>query len=145
MGDPFVWQLRVYWEDTDGGGVVYHSRYLNFFERARTEWLRSMGMVQSRLVAEENLVFVVRRMEIDFFRPARMDDELAVSVHSVRPGGSKMEFAQEMLRRSDGVLLASAEVTAACLAADTFRPVRLPGWIREKMQDNLAGADNNAE
>jgi acyl-CoA thioester hydrolase len=130
MGDPFVWQLRVYWEDTDGGGVVYHARYLNFFERARTEWLRSLGVDQSRLAAEEGVLFVVRRVEIDFFRPARMDDALRVSVHSVSAGRSKLEIAQEMVRESDGVLLASAEVTAACLEARSFKPTRIPSWIR---------------
>jgi acyl-CoA thioester hydrolase len=133
MGDPFVWQLRVYWEDTDGGGVVYHSRYLNFFERARTEWLRSIGVDQSRLVADEGLLFVVRRVEVDFFRPARMDDDLRVSVHSVKAGRSKLEIAQEMVRGHDGVLLASAEVTAACLEAKSFKPRKIPSWIRPKV------------
>lgn len=133
MGQPFVWQLRVYWEDTDAGGVVYHSRYLNFFERARTEWLRALGISQARLAADDGVVFVVRRMEIDFFRPARMDDELDVSVHMLKPGASKMEIAQELVRSSDGVLLASAEVTAACLEAESFKPTRTPEWLRKKI------------
>ena len=137
MQQPFVWQLRVYWEDTDAGGVVYHSRYLNFFERARTEWLRSLGVHQAALAAEEGIVFIIRRMEIDFLRAARMDDELDVSVHSVKTGGSRLGFGQEMVRKSDGEVLARAVVTAACLEAESFKPRRLPWWIRAEI--------NNAE
>ena len=137
MDQPFVWQLRVYWEDTDAGGVVYHSRYLNFFERARTEWLRSHGVYQAVLAEEEKIVFVIRRMEIDFLQAARMDDELEVSVHSVKTGGSRLDFGQEMVRKSDGEVLARAVVTAACLEAESFKPKRLPGWIRAEI--------NNAE
>ena len=133
MGQPFVWQLRVYWEDTDGGGVVYHSRYLNFFERARTEWLRSVGIDQSELAGEQGILFVVRRVEIDFMAPAKMDDQLDVSVRPVRIGGTKLELEQELVRGGDGEVLARAAVTAACLAAETFKPTRLPGWIRARL------------
>ena len=75
MGQPFVWQVRVYWEDTDGGGVVYHAQYLNFFERARTEWLRSLGLDQSELADVHGIVFSVRHMDIDFVLAARLDDD----------------------------------------------------------------------
>ena len=85
--NPFVWKVRVYWEDTDAGGVVYHSRYVNFFERARTEWLRSLGVDQSELAEQENVLFAVRHMEIDFKQAARLDDELDITVHSVEVGG----------------------------------------------------------
>jgi len=71
--NPFVWRVRVYWEDTDAGGVVYHSRYLNFFERARTEWLRSLGVDQVKLAEEENVLFAIRHMNIDFEQAARLD------------------------------------------------------------------------
>ena len=135
MAQAFVWQLRVYWEDTDAGGVIYHSRYLNFFERARTEWLRSLGIHQSELSDELNLVFGIRRMEIDFLMAGKLDDELEVKVHSVRTGGASMSFSQEMSRTSDSVKLAKAEVVAVCLAADTFKPVRMPAWIRSKIAD----------
>jgi acyl-CoA thioester hydrolase len=135
MLQPFVWQVRVYWEDTDAGGVIYHSRYLNFFERARTEWLRSLGIQQSALSEEQNLVFGIRRMEIDFLLAGKLDDELEVSVHSVKTGGASMSFCQDMVRVSDGAKVASAEVTAVCLAADEFKPVRMPDWVRLKIEN----------
>jgi acyl-CoA thioester hydrolase len=135
MQQPFVWQMRVYWEDTDAGGVVYHSRYLNFFERARTEWLRSRGVQQAELAAGANLIFVVRRMEIDFVRAARMDDELEVSVLLERAGRSRMEMSQEMLRLRDGEVLARAAVTAACVDAESFKPMRMPAWLRAEMEE----------
>ena len=137
MRQPFVWQMRVYWEDTDGGGVVYHARYLNFFERARTEWLRSLGMNQSVLADEHDIVFAVRRMEIDFRLAARLDDELLVSAQPVALGAARVVFDQQMHRAADGELLAGAQVQAACLAADTFRAVRLPPWIRQQIADNM--------
>jgi len=137
MTQAFVWQLRVYWEDTDAGGVIYHSRYLNFFERARTEWLRSLGIHQSELADKHKLVFGIRRMEIDFLMAGKLDDELEVNVHSVRTGGASMSFSQEMNRISDGVKLAKAEVVAVCLAADTFKPVRMPAWIKSKIKEYI--------
>jgi acyl-CoA thioester hydrolase len=135
MQQPFVWQLRVYWEDTDASGVIYHSCYLNFFERARTEWLRSLGIVQSELSDEHNVVFGIRKMDIDFRMAGRLDDELEVSIHSVRTGGASMNFTQDMVRTGDGVQLASVQVHAVCLAADSYKPVRMPGWIRAKIKD----------
>ncbi|HSM69686.1 MAG TPA: tol-pal system-associated acyl-CoA thioesterase [Xanthomonadales bacterium] len=139
MSQPFVWQLRVYWEDTDAGGVVYHSRYLNFFERARTEWLRSRGIEQSRLARDERLVFAISRMEVDFLLPAVLDDELDVSVHSVSAGRTRLEFSQEMTRRSDGRILSRAQVRAACLDADSFKPARMPDWIKQEVMKQRPG------
>lgn len=139
MTQPFVWQLRVYWEDTDAGGVVYHSRYLNFFERARTEWLRSRGIEQSRLARDEKLVFAISRMEVDFLSPAVLDDELDVSVHSVTAGRTRLEFSQEMTRRSDGRILSRAQVRAACLDADSFKPARMPDWIKQEVMKQRPG------
>jgi len=130
---PFVWKVRVYWEDTDAGGVVYHSRYLNFFERARTEWLRSKGVNQERLAREENALFAIRHMDIDFEQAARLDDELDVTVSNVRTGGVRMTFDQGMTRCSDGRAVASARLTAVCLKADSFKPTRMPAWIRAKL------------
>ena len=132
--NPFVWKIRVYWEDTDAGGVVYHSRYLNFFERARTEWLRSMGVHQAELAAKENVVFAIRHMDIDFAQAARLDDELDVTVHSVDAGGVRMTFCQDMTRCSDGQRVASAKLTAVSLKADSFKPTRMPKWIRAKIK-----------
>lgn len=130
---PFVWQVRVYWEDTDGGGVVYHARYLNMFERARTEWLRARGVRQSRLAAEAGVLFAIRRMEVDWRAPARLDDLLDISVHSVTAGGSRLVFRQDMRLHGGGETLASAVVTAACLDAASFKPTRMPDWIRAEI------------
>lgn len=131
----FVWNVRVYWEDTDAGGVVYHARYLHFFERARTEWLRSLGVHQQRMAEEDNRIFTIVNMNIDFVTAARLDDELAVTVHSAHAGGARMTFGQAMSRESDGQLIAKTDVTAACLQADRFRPTRIPGWIRAEIND----------
>ena len=130
---PFVWKVRVYWEDTDAGGVVYHSRYLNFFERARTEWLRSKGVNQERLAREENVLFAIRHMDIDFEQAARLDDELDITVSNVRTGGVRMTFDQDMTRCSDGRTVAKARLTAVSLKAGSFKPTRMPAWIRAKL------------
>ncbi len=127
--NPFVWKVRVYWEDTDAGGVVYHSRYLNFFERARTEWLRNLGVHQAKMADEDNTIFVIRNMNINFASAARLDDELDTSVHSVTTPGARMVFKQDIVRCSDQQLVASADVTAVCLKADSFKPTRMPKWI----------------
>ena len=130
---PFVWKVRVYWEDTDAGGVVYHSRYLNFFERARTEWLREKGVNQAQLARDENVLFAIRHMDIDFLQAARLDDELDVTVYNVRAGGVRMTFDQDMTRRSDRQAVAAARLTAVCLTADHFKPTRMPRWIRAEI------------
>ncbi|MDX1460854.1 MAG: tol-pal system-associated acyl-CoA thioesterase [Xanthomonadales bacterium] len=135
MTGAFVWQVRVYWEDTDAGGVVYHARYLHFFERARTEWLRSRGVIQSRLSGEQGLVFAIRHMDIDFFKPARMDDALDVTVQSVEAGATRLRFEQDMTRQADGKLLSSARVTAACLDAVRFKPARIPSGLLEQVMN----------
>lgn len=120
-------------EDTDAGGVVYHATYANFFERVRTEWLRSMGLHQVELAAEKNIIFVIRHMEIDYKRAARLDDELEVTVHSVDIEGVRMAFDQQMTRYSDGQRIASAKLTAVCVKADSFKPTQVPEWIRAEM------------
>ena len=127
--NPFVWKVRVYWEDTDAGGVVYHSQYLNFFERARTEWLRSKGVHQEKLVSEDKVLFAIRHMDINFVQAARLDDELDITVHTVKAGGVRINFSQDMTRCSDRQLVATAKLTAACLKADSFKPTRMPKWI----------------
>jgi tol-pal system-associated acyl-CoA thioesterase len=125
----------VYWENTDAGGVVYHSQYLNFFERARSEWLRARGVRQAELAEREGLLFAIRHMEIDWLGPARLDDVLDVTVEQVDGGGARLRFRQEMRRAGDGALLATATVTAVCLRADTFKPRKMPGWIRSEIED----------
>lgn len=135
--DAFVWQVRVYWEDTDAGGVVYHSNYLSFFERARTEWLRSLGVHQARLAAEDGVLFAIRHMDIDWHRPARLDDLLDISVHSVTATGVRMSFRQDMHAAASGAHLASARVSAVCLDAKHFKPARMPDWIRSEINNHV--------
>lgn len=116
----FSWPTRVYWEDTDAGGVVYHARYVAFMERARTEWMRALGYGQERLRQQHDLVLVVRSMELDFLRPARLDDVLEVSVALRRCKRASLEFFQA-IRRGDE-RLATAGVRIAAVGAAGFRP-----------------------
>ncbi|MEL4892738.1 tol-pal system-associated acyl-CoA thioesterase [Xanthomonas protegens] len=117
----FSWPTRVYWEDTDAGGVVYHARYVAFLERARTEWLRALGYGQERLRLQHDLVFAVRAMQLDFLRPARLDDSLQVGVALSQCKRASLVFAQS-IRRDDGELLLRAQVRVAALSAGSFRP-----------------------
>ena len=120
----FSWPTRVYWEDTDAGGVVYHAQYLAFLERARTEWMRAQGHGQDRLRNEHDLVFAVRAMQIDFRLPARLDDALQVSVVLRECRRASLVLAQEI--RRDGELLLDAQVRVAALSAVRFKPVAIP-------------------
>lgn len=122
----FEWPVRVYWEDTDGGGVVYYANYLKFLERARTEWLRARGIGQRALAAERGLLFAIAGLEIRFLSPARLDDELLATCALTRRGGASMEFRQQIIRVADNAVLADARVRAACLDAASFRPRPLP-------------------
>jgi acyl-CoA thioester hydrolase len=122
--EPFTIPVRVYWEDTDAGGVVYYANYLKFLERARTEWLRSLGVDQAALQRNERLQFVVVEANVRYHRPARFDDELVVSVTLAALRGASVEMGQEI--RRGGELLVSATVRAACIDADTLRPRPLP-------------------
>lgn len=135
--DPlsFAWPVRVYWEDTDAGGVVYHAQYLAFMERARSEWLRSRGLHQDRMRAELDLVFVVRAMEVDFRAPARLDDQLSVSVALLECRGASMVLAQRVER--DGALLAAAKVKIAALRASSFRPVPIPDALLDELKTQV--------
>ena len=121
----FSWPTRVYWEDTDAGGVVYHASYLRFLERARTEWLRARGIAQQRVRDELGIVFVVRDLTIEFVAPARLDDELDVTIESVERRSASLTFVQCILRRADGSVLTRARVRAACIDAQTWQPVRI--------------------
>jgi acyl-CoA thioester hydrolase len=134
MTEPFVWQVRVYFEDTDAGGVVYHSHYLNFFERARTEWLRAIGVSQTELRDEHGLIWVVLDIAVKFRQAARLDDELLVSAELEWTRGVRAGFRQKMVRKSDGALVASAELSAAMLSADSLRPARMPAWLKGKLE-----------
>lgn len=131
---PFVWPLRVYLEDTDAGGVVYHARYLNFFERARTEMLRHLGVSNSGLQQEHGLIWVVLDMHVAFRQAARLDDELRVTCEMLWMKGVRQGFRQEMTRTSDGALVATADLTLALLHAHSHKPARVPAWIEKVLQ-----------
>jgi acyl-CoA thioester hydrolase len=123
----FSWPVRVYWEDTDAGGVVYYASYLRFLERARTEWLRSCGFSQQALARDPGIIFPVVDLRIEYKRPARLDDELLISCAARSQGATAISFAQ---RISAGAhTLADAEVRVACVDAGTFRPKRLPSFL----------------
>ncbi len=133
MSDAFRWPIRVYYEDTDAGGVVYHSKYLNYMERARTEWLRALGFEQDELVRDWNVLFVVRQMELDFHSPARFNERLVVETRVLETGKASLIFAQEIRRDQDARALCAARVKIACLAADRFRPRALPEALTRKL------------
>ena len=123
----FTFPVRVYWEDTDAGGVVYYANYLRFLERARSEWLRALGIDQAAMLREERLQFVVVEANIRYHRPARFDDELTVTVKLDELRGASIVMGQEIRRGSgEGELLVSATIRAACLASDSLRPRPLP-------------------
>ena len=122
---PSSWRYRVYWEHTDAGGVVYHSRDLNFMERARSDWLLALGFPQVELRASSGKLFVVTALELDFRAPARLEDELDVDVVVEQLRAASMRI-QQTVRRHDGAVLATGQVAIACLAADSFRPTRMP-------------------
>ncbi|WP_376692610.1 YbgC/FadM family acyl-CoA thioesterase [Wenzhouxiangella sp. EGI_FJ10409] len=132
MIEPF--RYRVYWEDTDAGGVVYHARYLAFFERARSDWLLAMGFPQVPMRAEQNRLFVVRRVDTRFIAPGRLEDELEITNGVEHVRAASLTFNQRMVRAADGELLATARVDAACLAADRFVPARMPEALRAAIQ-----------
>ncbi|HRP35301.1 MAG TPA: tol-pal system-associated acyl-CoA thioesterase [Gammaproteobacteria bacterium] len=130
ISDRFSWPVRVYYEDTDLGGVVYYANYLRFLERARSEWLRHLGVSQTRLLEEARLLFAITRVAIDYQKPARFEDELVVTVELARLRRASMEFRQAIHRGgTDGELLCTAQVTAACLDADSMRPKPLPAHL----------------
>ncbi len=125
----FAWPVRVYWEDTDAGGVVYHARYLHFLERARSEWLRARGYGQQRLREEFGVVFVVHRMEIGFDAPARLDDLLSATVLPDAPRSASFLVRQQLRREPEPKPLVEARVRVACLDAAQFRPRRIPDQL----------------
>ncbi len=123
----YTFPVRVYWEDTDAGGVVYYASYLRFLERARTEWLRALGVDQVRMMRDERLQFVVVEANVRYHRPARFDDELVVTVTLDSMRGASVVMRQEIRRGGDaGELLVTATVRAACLDAHSLKPRPLP-------------------
>ena len=128
----FSLPIRIYFEDTDSGGVVYHSNYLKFMERARTEWLRSVGIDQRHLKHEELIMFVVHRIDIQYKLPARFNDDLVVKSELIEIGSSKIEFRQMIYR--DEELLIDAHVDIACIDSEKFKPVRIPSAVKQTME-----------
>lgn len=125
-----VLPLRVYYEDTDAGGVVYYANYLKFMERARTEWLRSLGFEQDQLLAAEGIVFAVRSAKIDYLRPARFNDALQVCSRITERTRASLVFHQSVERGAkDGFVLCQADIRIVCVTADTMRPRPIPERI----------------
>jgi tol-pal system-associated acyl-CoA thioesterase len=131
----YSFPVRVYFENTDAGGVVYHAEYLKFLERARSEWLRHLGFDHQALARNHRMLFVVTALTIDFAKAARLDDTLAVSVRLESLGKVRCVFAQEV-RRDDEVLV-RAKVSVASVASESFKPVEIPEALRRKMEAAL--------
>ena len=131
----YSFPVRVYFENTDAGGVVYHGEYLKFLERARTEWLRHLGFDHQGLARDHRAIFVVTSLAIDFARPAKLDDMVAVSVRLESLGKVRCVFAQEV--RCDDEVLVRAKVTVACVSGEQMKPVEIPAALRRKMEASL--------
>ena len=124
--------LRVYWEDTDAGGVVFYANYLKFFERARTEWLRARGVAQQALREQTGAIFVVADVQLKYLASAKLDDELVVTVQVVNQGAASIEFVQQAWRGE--TLLAQGRIRVGCVDASNLRPRRLPLQVVEAMR-----------
>lgn len=128
MSHKFSTQYRIYYEDTDAGGIVYHANYLRFFERARTEYLRDLKVAQSDLVRDEELIFVVRRCEIDYLFPAKLDDLIEVSAEVIKTSGTSLIMHQEV--KKDDKLLSAMDVVIVCIDSRTYRPKKIPEKLK---------------
>ena len=128
----FSMPIRVYFQDTDAGGVVYHASYVNFFERARTEWLRTHGYTNTSLMKEFGMVFVVRTMKLDYLKPAQLDDMLDVTAQIKETGRSRITILQTVRRGEE--LLTEAEVHLVCVSLASFKPAAIPGVLLERLE-----------
>ncbi len=128
----FDFPQRVYFEDTDAGGVVYHAQYIKFFERARTEWLRYLGFTNSDLERKYKMLFVVSEIAVEFVKPAKLDDAINISVAIENLGRVRVTFHQEIRRGED--ILVRARITVATVASESFKPVEIPTDVRKKME-----------
>ena len=132
---PFEWPIRVYYEDTDAQGVVYYANYFRYMERARTEWLRSLGVDQSHMLNEQRRMFVVTASKAEFLSPAKFNDEVVVTARLSGLARATFDIVQNVYLNSlDGTLLLRGGVTAAYLNADTMRPMRVPADLFEGSQ-----------
>jgi len=132
---PFQLPIRVYYQDTDAGGVVFHGTYLNFLERARIEWLRSLGYDVRELNEKEGLIFALRSMQIEYLKPARLDDLLQVTSAVAQLGGSSVRCHQQVWRDED--LLVEAQVGLVCVDLIKFRPIRIPETVRAHLTTQI--------
>ena len=126
------WSVRIYFEDTDSGGVVYHANYLKFMERARTEWLRGIGLDQAKLKLKDNIMFVVAKLNIQFKKPAKFNDELMIITNLEEIGASTIFINQEILK--DNYLISSARVEIACINSKLFKPQRIPKETKQILE-----------
>ncbi len=148
MSTEFNWPIRVYYEDTDAGGIVYYANYLKFYERARTEWLNDLKINQVELL-KQNVVFVVTKADVDYIKPAKLNDELVVKTKISKVGAASMEFEQALYLESKEknhqskevtesdqtrILLNKATIKVACLKLESFSPCRMPTTIKEEFQ-----------
>ena len=132
----FTWEVRVYYEDTDSGGVVYYANYLRFMERARTEWMRSLGFEQDQLIREEGILFAVRSANVEFLQPARFNDLLSISLDVLHRGRASLTFSQTVTRSHDQSRpLCTGDIKIACLDAASFRPHPIPDFILKEIPD----------
>ena len=134
-GCAFRLPVRVYIEDTDAGGIVYYVNYLKFMERARTEWLRTFGY-QHYALAEEHFLFVVRRADIEYHAPARIDDQLEIAVALEKLGRASFQFQQSVWRQQE--LLCDARVRVGCIRGDTFKPASMPDDLYQKIKQEMS-------
>jgi acyl-CoA thioester hydrolase len=132
----FQWPVRIYWEDTDAGGIVFYANYLKFFERARTEWLRSMGVAQQVLRETHGGMFVVSETAVKYHLSARLDDELLVTASLLERGRASMTIRQQALRRDSGkaTLLCEGTIRIGWVDAATLVPARMPPSVLEKLK-----------
>lgn len=138
MLSNFTWNIRVYYEDTDAGGVVFYANYLKFFERARTEWLRATGVSQQLMTETHGVMFVVKSTAVDYHAPARLDNELKLTVVVERMGRASVQFVQQAWRL-DGdrqELLATGRIKVGCVDAQRFRPSEIPDEVLNRIKEN---------
>jgi acyl-CoA thioester hydrolase len=132
----FRWPVRVYYEDTDSGGVVYYANYLRFMERARTEWLRALGFEQDTLIRDEGILFAVRSASLEYLRPARFNDQLLVGVRLAERRRASLSFLQEVSRAGEEAQpLCTGTIRIACLAADSLQPRPIPPHLLKEIPD----------
>lgn len=131
--------VRIYYEDTDAGGVVYHANYLRLAERARTEALRDLGVPHAELVAQHRLMFMVRRVKLDYLRPARLDDSLLVVTRAVRVGAASVDLRQDFFRAGEAAVLVNLEVGLACVSLEAPRALRIPARWRAALLEMSCG------